>query len=133
MNEDNIFEQASRMKLRFVTSRGEISAEDLWDLPLTSSPGALSLDDLARGLHTRMKNELEVSFVKKPRPESRILALSFNIAKHVIDTLLAEADANEERVVNASRRSRVKEIIAQKQDQELLDLPLEELQKMAEA
>lgn len=36
-NNISIFEQASRQKLRFETSAGKLSIEDLWDLPLTSN------------------------------------------------------------------------------------------------
>ena len=32
----NIFEKASKQKLRFVTSKGMISSEDLWDMSLQS-------------------------------------------------------------------------------------------------
>lgn len=30
-----MFKQASKMKLRFATSKGNLSVEDLWDLSLT--------------------------------------------------------------------------------------------------
>jgi hypothetical protein len=35
----NIFEQATRAKIRFSTPVGMLSVEDLWDLPLTSTQG----------------------------------------------------------------------------------------------
>ena len=48
----NIFEQASRNKLRFDTNiKGVISTEDLWDLPLTSDTGRVNLDDIAKALY----------------------------------------------------------------------------------
>ena len=45
-----MFEKASRLKLRFSTSIGMLSAEDLWDLPLSSRNGTANLDDVARNL-----------------------------------------------------------------------------------
>ena len=40
----NLFEKASKMKLRFSTTKGVLSTEDLWDLSLES------LDRIAKNL-----------------------------------------------------------------------------------
>ena len=39
----DIFKQATKLKLRFSSVRGDLTVEDLWDLPLTSKSN-LSLD-----------------------------------------------------------------------------------------
>ena len=36
---EDLFAKATRDKVKFVTVKGEISIEDLWDLPLTSEKG----------------------------------------------------------------------------------------------
>lgn len=79
-----MFEEASRTKLRFTpTNGGIITTEDLWDLPLLSSTG-VCLDDLAKKLNQKLKDESEESFVvKKSKTKSRT-ELQFNIVKHII-------------------------------------------------
>ena len=60
----NIFEQATRAKLRFSTPNGMVSTEDLWDLPLTSlNSKRANLDDIARTLDAELKSTASVSFV----------------------------------------------------------------------
>ena len=44
---EDLFAKATRDKVKFVTVKGEISIEDLWDLPLTSEKG-FDLDSIAR-------------------------------------------------------------------------------------
>jgi hypothetical protein len=52
----DIFEKASREKLRFSTSQGQFSVEDLWNLPLTSPSGrSVNLYDIANGLNKELK------------------------------------------------------------------------------
>ena len=59
----NIFEQATRAKIRFSTPVGMLSVEDLWDLPLTSARARANLDDVARLLDAELKSTSSVSFV----------------------------------------------------------------------
>lgn len=49
----SIFQQASRSKLRFATQLGNLSTEDLWDLPLTSVKG-VSLKSIATDLQKQI-------------------------------------------------------------------------------
>lgn len=64
----NIFEQTSRLKLRFDTTKGMLTAEDLWDLPLTSDAGKANLDDVAQSLHRELKDAETELLLSQRRP-----------------------------------------------------------------
>lgn len=132
----NIFEQAFRCKLRFDTPKGAITVEDLWDLSLTSTTGKANLDDIARDLHRQLKNGDDVSFVHKERKSDETVQLKFDIVKYVIDVKLAEADEASKARVNAEKKRHVGQLlalIANKENQQLADMPLEDLRKMVES
>ena len=105
-----MFEQASRLKLRFETTRGVLSYEDLWDLPLTSAR-SVSLNDIAIGLHHQLKHDT-VSFVDdEERPDPR-LQLSFDIVKHIIDVRKAEQKTLAEARAKAEQKQKLLGLLA---------------------
>ena len=127
-----MFEKASRLKLRFQTSRGMLSVEDLWDVKLTSPTNGLCLDSIAKGLSKKVKASEEESFVVKKSKADATLVLMLNIVKHIIDTKLMESDANEKRAMTAARKQQILEVIADKKDEGLRSKSVEELEKMLE-
>ena len=84
-----MFEKAARLKLRFDTPRGNLTVEDLWDIPLTGQQ--ISLDNVAKAVNKGLKASEEESFVAKPSSKDRVLSLKLDILKHVIRVRLAEA------------------------------------------
>jgi len=126
-----LFEEASRLKLRFETERGRISTEDLWDLPLSNDHG-LSLDNLAKALNRKLKEESEESFVVPKSKENSILSLQFELVKHVIKVKIEERDAKEQALKKKAKKKRLREIIADKEDESLKSLSEDELRKMLE-
>ena len=52
----NLFEIASRNKLRVPTTKGDLTVEQLWDLPLKSANG-LSLDSIAIALNKQLESK----------------------------------------------------------------------------
>lgn len=129
----NIFERASRLKLRFDTPKGLLSAEDLWDLPLTSGTGKANLDDVARGLHRDLKDADTESFVVKPAKADETLQVAFDVVKHVIDIRLAENEEARVKSENREKKQRILELISRKQDEALSAKSVEELQDMVTA
>lgn len=123
----NIFEQASRMKLRFDTSVGRVSVEDLWDLPL-SSANKPNLDAIAVDLNRALKGT-EESFVRNVKKDA-ILQLKFYIVKHVIDTRVAENAAKTEAAQKQAQRDKLDNLIARKEDAKLEELSVDELKEM---
>lgn len=127
-----LFEKASREKLRFDSTVGYLSVEDLWDLPLTSERKA-NLDDLAKALAKQVKDSEVESFVVKTTKANETLQLKFDIVKHVIEVRLAENEAVKVRREAREKKDRLLELIAKKQDENLASKSVEELQQMVEA
>ena len=129
-----MFEQASRLKVRFDTTKGLLSVEDLWDLPLTSETGRANLDDLARELHQQLKAAGDnVSFVSPVHNKAdERLQLGFDVVKRIIEVRVAERDAAKAETDRKARKQRIMSIIAQKEDEKLSSTSLEELRQMLE-
>lgn len=122
----NIFEQASRLKLRFTTPVGELSAEQLWDLPLT---GTRSLDAVAVSLNDQLNKSEVKSFVSSTSTADKLVQLRFDIAKYIIEVRKEEKQAAADKAENASKRKLLKEAIAAKQNEQLLSGDLAALEK----
>lgn len=126
-----MFEKASRMKLRFEAPNGLLGTEDLWGLPLKSSrPNQTNLDDIARGLHQRIKNQEDISFVDDAKAADTETQLKFDIVRHVISVKKAEAAAAQEAKKNADLKQRVLEIKAKRADAALEGKSDDELDKL---
>lgn len=121
-----MFEKASKLKLRFTTSQGVLATEDIWDLKLAA------LDVIARALHKALE-ESEISFIKPTTAANETAKLKFNIVKHVIDTKLAAQEAARTQAEKATKKARILEVLAKKQDEGLQAKSTEELLKELEA
>jgi hypothetical protein len=130
----NIFEYATRNKLRFASPRGAITVEDLWDVPLRSRDG-FDLNALAKAANKAVKDIAEENFVdvavRTPEHTRREMALA--IVKHVIDTKIAEEEAAKKRAENKIERDKILAVLAEKQDGKLSALPEKELLRRAAA
>lgn len=123
-----MFQQAARLKLRFITPVGNLTVEDLWDLPLTTTKAnKASLDDVARSLHLQLQSNADISFVNTNPKTDQTIQLSFDIVKHIIDVLLAENAAEAMKKANKDRKQHLLGILAQKENESLSQLSLDEL------
>jgi len=122
-----MYKQAAQLKLRFDSKVGQITAEDLFDLPLTSKNKAC-LDDIAKGLHREIKDGEEESFVVSKSRGNALLELKFNIVKSVIADKIEAAQAAQNKAETVAKRTKLMAKIAEKQDSALDEKSLEELQ-----
>lgn len=124
-----LFLTAARSKFRFSCSAGQLSAEDLWDLPL-SGRGA-NLDDIARGLHKSLKDaDGDISFVKPAVKTTVDLQSKFDLVKYVIDTKMAERDVYAAAQEKAATKQKLLAKLAEKKDRALDDLSAEQIEEM---
>lgn len=128
-NAANIFEHATREKLRFPSVRGLLTVEDLWTLRLTSRD-SFDLDHVARGINALLKEVSEESFVAtKSNPEKESLSLKLDIVKHIIQVKMDEAAAAVSAADKAERRRKLLLLLDKKQEAELEGLSKEDIQK----
>ena len=126
-----MFEQASRLKLRFDSVIGLLSAEDLWDLPLTSKRGP-NLNDIAIELHHATKDDT-VSFVDDAVKPDPALVLRFDIVKHVIDVKKEENRKAADARARAEHKQQILGIIARKEVSDLEGKSMDELRGLLAA
>lgn len=122
----NMFERAARMKLRFNSSKGPLSTEMLFDLPLTSSRQS-SLDNLARDTHQRIQSAQQGSFVEEVSEDTSTDQLRLDILKAVIASKLSARKAAETRAANDDKRRKLIEALAAKEGEELQSKSADEL------
>lgn len=123
-----MFQQAARLKLRFITPIGNLTVEDLWDLPLTTTKAnKASLDDVARSLHLQLQSNADISFVNTSTMTDPTVKLSFDIVKHIIDVRLAENAAEALKKANKERKQHLLGILVQKENESLSQLSMDEL------
>lgn len=120
----NLFEQATRNKLRFASPKGLISTEDLWTLTLEQ------LNVIAKHLNSELK-ETEVSFIDSTKP-NELLQLKFDVVKFIIDVKLAEKEEKKAKAEKLAKKNQLLELINNKENEKLQSLSLDELKKQLE-
>ena len=122
-----MFEKASRLKLRFDTSRGQVSVEDLWRMPLTNSEG-FCLDTVAIEVNGQLKQKGE-SFVAPVSTEDSVLNLKLDILKHIIAVKLKEIQEKEDALAKKQKKEYLLSILKEKQNEALKSMSMEDLEK----
>jgi len=128
----NIFQYATRNKLRFQSVKGELNVEQLWDVPLRSKDD-FNLNAVAKAANKAWKEVSEESFVETARtPEHTRRETVLEVVKYVIETKLAEEEASKTRAARKLEKEKLLKILAEKQDGKLSDLSERELKKRIE-
>ena len=116
-----MFEQASRRKIRFQTTKGLLTVEDLWDLGLNG------LNSLAKAINKQIKAEEEEDFLKVAKNSDVELKLCFDIVIHILNAKKAEQDAREAAADKAARKKKLLDVLARKQDASIESMSEDEI------
>ncbi len=129
-----MYKFAAQYKLRFPSSRGDLIAEQLFDLPLKSASG-LDLNSIAQAINKELKATGEESFVEDVTddPHRKALAVALDVVKDVIKTKQEENAARLDRAKRSDERRKILDAMSAKQDQALSAASIEELQKKLDA
>lgn len=130
----SMFEIASKKKFRFVTPKGHVSVEDLWDLPLTSTVGKANLDDIAKDLDGQLNTTRVKSFVHEETedPSSDIRTM-FDIVLHIIAFKVAERNAESKERAKRAEKQRLLEALARSEDKAIESKTPAEIRAMIDA
>ena len=123
----NIFEKASRLKLRFASNKGSLSVEDLWDLSLTA------LDTIAKAVNKSLKEENEESFIGKKSAANAELTLKLDILKSVIATKQEEQERSKNRAEKRAQKEFLEQLLERKRINQLEGMSIEEIQAQLSA
>lgn len=124
----DIYKHAAINKFRFTSSKGMLTVEDLFDLPLTSTTGKANLDDIARILFKQIKESEEVSFVNTPAAKDADAAIALEIVKDIIAHKKAENEARAKSAEATATKQKIMALIDQKKDAAMSEKSIEELQ-----
>ena len=123
---EKMFEIATRNKYRF-PYKGVVSVEDLWDL----SPQ--NLDAVFKALNADVKMAQEESLLSTKSEADTELETKMDIVKYIVQVKLAEIEKAKQAKVNKEQRQKLMSLIAEKQDAELHEKSVAELQAMLNA
>ena len=129
----NIFEEATRNNLRFETNRGLLSVEQLWVMKLISNDG-FSLDSVGRAIQKLINEQDQGSLVSSNRitKQEKLNILRLNIIKHIIKVKEDEIELANKELANKEKKQKLLKLLADKQDQKLINMSEEEILKELE-
>lgn len=123
MTSNETFIIAARKKLRFDTTRGQFTVEDLYDLNLES------LDRIAVALDAKVSSAGKKSFIGKRDRTAADESVKFEIVKFIIETRLEEVEKSKARTALLGQKAFLQDLLERKRTAELETLPVEEIQK----
>lgn len=119
-----MYKEASKQKMRFQTSKGLLSVEQLWDLDLET------LDALAVSLEENYKAGKGKSFLSKKTIKDKTVKLQFDIVLDVLQSKAEESDALTIAKENKEHNNKIIALIKDKKDESLKNMSVEELEGM---
>lgn len=121
-----MFDQATRLKLRFNSNKGLLSVEQVWDLSLTA------LNEIAKDLSRQVKAAAsdEEDFIGANSSVDSQLQLRFDVVKAIIGVKLKERDDSKDAAERRANNQAIMELIQRKKQQELEGKSIAELEAL---
>lgn len=122
-----MYKKAIRAKLRFQTSKGLLTIEQLWGLTLTELKNLIiSLHETVKKVPSEDLSFLETETVQEESEDK----MRFNIAVDVYKTKQQEAKDSREEASKKAFNQHIAEIIAEKEEADLRSKSIDELRAM---
>lgn len=129
MTTENLFEMATRSKLRFPSTKGELSVEDLWDLWDLSDK---DLDVVYKNLKDQEVKSSEESLLDDANVDPKLTA-AIGIVKYIFTTKRNERLAEKERINKKLTQRKYIDALSKKQDEAIEKMSEAELRAMIDS
>nr|DAZ74063.1 MAG TPA: hypothetical protein [Caudoviricetes sp.] len=126
MTTENLFEMATRSKLRFPSTKGELSVEDLWDL------SDKDLDVVYKNLKDQEVKSSEESLLDDANVDPKLTA-AIGIVKYIFTTKRNERLAEKERINKKLTQRKYIDALSKKQDEAIEKMSEAELRAMIDS
>ena len=126
MTTENLFEMATRSKLRFPSTKGELSVEDLWDL------SDKDLDVVYKNLKDQEVKSSEESLLDDANVDPKLTA-AIGIVKYIFITKRNERLAEKERINKKLTQRKYIDALSKKQDEAIEKMSEAELRAMIDS
>lgn len=123
----DIYKEAARLGLRFITPKGSLSVEQAWHLGLTDLKASVRAAKKALKIS---EDEDELSFLETETKVNKEDQLRFDILKDIYLTIKGEKDEAANKAEMKRRDQEILAIIASKKDEQLKGKSIEELEAM---
>lgn len=118
------YKLATKLKLRFLCPKGNLTAEQLWDLTIDE------LDELAVSLDTEHKTSGKKSFIGRSSEKDKTIKLKFDVVLDVLNTKAEEEEAATQAYEDKQFNEKLLTMIVEKQDESLKGKTVKQLQAM---
>lgn len=126
MTTENLFEMATRSKLRFPSTKGELSVEDLWDL------SDKDLDVVYKNLKDQEVKSSEESLLNDANVDPKLTA-AIGIVRYIFTTKREEKLAEKERINKKQTQKKYIDALSKKQDEAIEKMSEAELRAMIDS
>jgi len=125
----SIYKEASQAKLRFQTSKGVLSVEQLWDLNLTTLSNCIKN---TKKVLSKDNNDDELSFLDESKTVDREMQLRFDILKDVYLVKKSERDNIAKAAKAKEHNEKIRAEIYRRKEESIQDpkLSIEDLEGM---
>ena len=121
-----MYKSAERLKLRFPTNKGLLAAEQLWDLSMSDLTSAIK--DVKKIL--KKDNDDDLSFLEDSKVVDVQNQLRFDILKDVYVTKKSELEELRAAAENKAHNQKILTLIAEKKDNSLKEMSVEDFEKL---
>lgn len=126
MTTEKLFEMATRSKLRFPSTKGELSVEDLWDL------SDKDLDVVYKNLKDQEVKSSEESLLDDANVDPKLTA-AIGIVRYIFTTKRNERLAEKERINKKLTQRKYIDALSKKQDEAIEKMSEAELRAMIDS
>lgn len=126
MTTENLFEIATRNKMRFPSTKGELSVEDLWDL------SDKDLDVVYKNLKDQEVKSSEESLLDDANVDPK-LTTAIGIVKYIFTTKRNERLTEKERINKKLTQKKYIDALSKKQDEAIEKMSEAELRAMIDS